>query len=342
MHEVKLITLRPIRPSDINAIVSLSNRRLWQHHSGVDEWHTDPINQANLVPWEKLTLFQKYLNGGVACDPTLYKNHLNWLTRNGGFVLAAEETVGVMKRIVAYAEIWCIEEPSPIGKTGSIIKIEADTTFTEDPIPKLYANAKKEIRARAYSTLAICPFGSNAVSSNLDDSRWELLALTRRYRISRADLSPCELPHKVEEVARAELAIQNLFCVDQSIPPFYNWASVWEEFELLPEMKRAIHRSQARRVELEYHGKTITTVIWIWSWGDVEDFWRLTFWIPPELEEDRELILELTRIAAEIWDTDDVPGFDLCADEENGSFLVNRGFKVDEELPAEPRYYTGV
>ena len=54
------------------------------------------------------------------------------------------------------------------------------------------------------------------------------------------------------------------------------------------------------------------------------------------------LIFELTRIAAQTFDSDDIPGFEIGTDEENGSFLVNRGFKVDEEVPAEPRFYTGV
>jgi hypothetical protein len=337
-----VITLRLIRPSDINAIVSLTNRKLWQRHSGVDEWYSDPVKETNLVSWERLTLYQKYLHGGVGCDPILYKNHLNWITRNGGFVIAAEETVGVMKRIVAFAEIWCAEEPAPMGKTGSIITLEVDTNFTEDPVPKLYANAKKEIRARGYSTLAICHFSSRAVAANLDDSRWELLGLTRRYRIAREALTPCELPHSVEEVAHGAMPVHELFCVDQSVSPLNHWSSVWEEFELLPEMKRSVHRSKARKVNIEYHGRSIVAVIWAWTWGDVEDYWRLSIWVPADLEEDRELIYELARIAAQTFDADDIPGFDLCADEENGSFLVNRGFKVDEEKPAEPRYYTGV
>jgi len=337
-----VITLRTVRPSDINAIVSLSNRRLMQRHSGADEWYSDPIKQTNPLPWERLTLYQKYLNGGAACDPVLYKNHLNWLTRNGGFSLAAEESEGVMKRIVAYTEIWCAEEPSPMGKTGSIITLDVDTTFTEDPVPKLYAQAKKEIRQRGFSTLAICPFSSRAVAANLDDSRWELLALTRHYRIARSELTPSDLPHKVEDVPRAQLPVNELFCQDQSIAPFYLWSSIWEEFELLPEMKRAVHRSQARKVNIEFAGQSITAVIWIWTWGDVEDYWRLSVWVPPERSEDRELLFELARIAAQVWNSDDVPGFDLCVDEENGSFLVNRGFKLDEERPAEPRFYTGV
>jgi hypothetical protein len=337
-----VITLRPVRPSDINAIVSLSNRRLWQRHTGVDEWYADPIKETNTMSWERLTLYQKYLNGGVASDPTLYKNHLNWLTRNGGFAVAAEETVGVMKRIVAYAEIWCIEEPAPIGKTGSITILEADTSFTEDPIPKLYAQCKKEIRTRGYSTLAICPFSSRAVTANLDDSRWELLALTRKYRASRGEVKACELPHKVEDLPRAELPVQELFCVDQSYAPYFLWSSIWEEFELLPEMKRAVHRSQARKVTIEYGGRSLSAVIWIWTWGDSEDYWRLSIWVPPEMQEDRDFLFECIRVAAGVWDTDEIPGFELCTDEENGSFLLNRGFKVDEEIPAEPRYYTGV
>lgn len=337
-----MIILRTIRPSDINAIVSLSNRRLWQRHSGVDKWYTDPVEKENTQNWERLTLYQRYLNGGVGCDPVLYKNHLNWLMRNGGFVLAAEESDGIMTRIVAFAEIWCTEEPSPMGKTGSIITFEVDTAFTEDPVPKLYSQCKKEIRARGYSTLAICPFSSQAVVANLDDSRWELLSLTRRYRIARGALSPSEVPHKLEDIPRTEMPIQELFCLDQSIAPYYNWASIWEEFELLPEMKRAAHRSQARKVTLEYNGRSITAVIWIWTWGDEQGYWRLGIWVPPELEEDQELMYELVRIAAQVWDTDDIPGFILCVDEENGAFLVNRGFTTNEEEPAEPRYYTGV
>lgn len=337
-----MITLRPIRPSDINAIVSLSNRRLWQRHTGVDEWYGDPARQANPLPWDRLTLYQKYLNGGVACDPVLYKNHLNWLTRNGGFVLAAEESQGVMKRIVAFAEVWCSEEPSPMGKTGSLIVLEVDTTFTEDPVPKLYAQSKKETRSRGFSTLAICPFSSRAVLANLDDSRWELLALTRRYRISHSELPPSDLPHTVEDSPRAELPVHELFCLDQSFAPHNLWSSIWEEFELLPEMKKAVHRSQARKIHIEYGGQSLTAVVWIWTWGDVEDYWRLSIWVPPGREEDRELMYELAKIAAEIWKAPEIPGFELCLDEENGSFLTNRGFKNDEKAPGEPRYYTAV
>jgi hypothetical protein len=337
-----VITLRTIRPSDINAIVSLSNRRLWQHHTGYDEWYTDVVKKTNQLPWERLTLFQRYLHGGVWCDPSLYKNHLNWLTRNGGFAIAAEEAVGVMKRVVAFTEIWCTDEPSPIGKTGSVTIIQADTSFTEDPIPKLYAHAKKEIRARGFSTLGICPFSSRAVSANLDDSRWELLALNRYYRIPRTNLPAPEMPHRVEDVPRTDLPVNALFCLDQSSTPYYLWSSIWEEFELLPEMKGASQRSQARKVTIEHGGQNLTAVLWIWTWGDVEDYWRLSIWVPPGKEEDRELLFELTRIAAQIWNSDDVPGFELCADEENGSFLTNRGFTMDEERPAEPRYYTAV
>ena len=337
-----MITLRPIRPSDINAIVSMSNRRLWQRHTGYDEWYSDPVKKTNQFPWEKLTLYQKFLNGGVWCEPGLYKNHLNWLTRSGGFALAAEESEGVIKRIVAFCEILCTEEPAPIGKTGSITVIEADTTFTEDPIPKLYAHAKKEIRSRGLSTLAICPFSSKAVAANLDDSRWELLALTRRYRIARTDLTPSELPHSVEDAPRSDLPVEDLFCLDQSFPPYYFWSFVWEEFELLPEMKGAANRSQARKVTIERGGKSFTAVIWIWTWGDVEDYWRLSLWVPPGMEEDQEILFELIRIASKIWDTEEVPGFELVTDEENGSFLINRGFSTNEDQPAEPRYYAAV
>ncbi len=337
-----MITIRTIRPSDINAIVSLSNRRLWQRHTGTDGWYTDPVKKENPQPWDRLTLYQKFLNGGVGCDPVLYKNHLNWLMRNGGFALAAEESDGIVKRIIAFAEVWCCEEPSPMGKTGSIIAFDVDTAFNEDPVPKLYAQCKKDIRSRGHSTLAICPFSSRAVTANLDDSRWELLSLTRRYRIARADLPEPQSSHKVEDIPRAEMPVRELFCLDQSIAPYYNWASIWEEFELLPEMKRAAHRSQARKISLEHNGKPITAVIWIWTWGDVQDYWRLSIWVPPEMEEDRDLMFELVSIAAKVWDTEDVPGFILCVDEENGSFLANRKFTFDEEEPAEPRYYTGV
>lgn len=337
-----MITLKPVRPSDINAIVSLSNRALWQRHTGYDEWHADPVKKTNSLPWEKLTLYQRYLNAGVWCDPLLYKNRMNWLTRNGGFAVAAEESEDAIKRIVAFAEIWCTEEPSPLGKTGSIIIIEADTKFTEDPIPKLYNHAKKEIRARGFSTLAICPFSSRAVTANLDDQRWQLLALTRRYRIPHSSLTPGELPHSIEELAPADLPVQNLFCLDQSVTPAYLWNSIWEEFELLPEMKGAIHRSRGRKINLEYLGQRITAVLWIWTFGDLEDYWRLGIWVPPGKEEDRTLTFELARIASEIWTGEEVPGFELCADEENGPFLTNRGFTVDEEKPAEPRYYTAL
>jgi len=322
--------------------VSLSNRRLWQRHSGADEWFADPVKKENPMAWDNLTLYQKFLNGGVGCDPILYKNHLNWLTRNGGFVLAAEESDGIMKRIIAFAEIWCIEEPAPMGKTGSIITFEVDTTFTEDPVSKLYTQCKKEIRTRGFSTLAVCPFSSRAVLANLDDSRWELLALTRRYRVGRGELEASELPHTVEDIPRAELPIHEYYCFDQSISPYYHWTSVWEEYELLPEMVRAVHRSQARKVNIERGGKSITAILWIWNWGDVEDYWRLSVWVPPELQEDTELLLELVKIAQEVWNTEEIPGFILCVDEEYGSSLANRGFKVNEDEPGEPRYYTGV
>lgn len=337
-----MITLRPTRPSDINAVVSLSNRRLWQRHTGYDEWYTDPVKKTNQVPWERLTLYQRFLNGGVWCDPSLYKNHLNWLTRGGGFGLVAEESKGVMKRVVAFCEIWCTEEPAPMGKTGSITILEADTHFTEDPVPKLYANAKKEIRARGYSTLAICPFSSRAVTANLDDGRWELLALTRKYRIANAALTPSELPHRVEDAHRTSLPVNELYCLDQSVSPLHYWLSVWEEFELLPEMKGAVHRSQARKVIIERGGQSITAVLWIWTWGDVEDYWRLSLWVPSGLEEDQELMYELIRIASEIWKPDAITGFILCTDEEDGSFLLNRGFRTNEAEPGEPRYYTAV
>ncbi len=337
-----MITIRPVRPSDINAIVSLSNRRLWQRHTGYDEWYTDPIKKTSQSPWEKLSPFQRYLNSGVWCDPILYKNHLNWLTKNGGFSLAAEETEGVMKRLVAFTEIWCAEEPSPMGKTGSIIILEADTHFVEDPSPKLYAQAKKDIRSRGFSTLAICPFSSRAVTANLDDRRWELLALARHYRLARANLTPSELPHKFAEVARAELPVGELFCLDQSNIPGYHWASLWEEFEQLPEMKGTIRRTPAHKVTVEYHGESLTAVLWLWSFSDPQDYWRLAVWLPPGKEDDRELVYELVRMAGEIWNTDEIAGFDLVADEENGSFLINRGFATDESRPAEPRYYTAL
>ncbi|MCX6640865.1 MAG: hypothetical protein NTW14_10350 [bacterium] len=337
-----MITLRPIRPSDINAIVSLSNRRLWQRGTGYDEWYTDPVKKTNQLPWDNLTLYQRFLTSGVWCDPLLYKNHLNWLTRNGGFVLAAEESDAVMKRIVAFAEIWCAEEPAPMGKTGSIVIMEADTTFIEDPISKLYAHAKKEIRSRGFSTLAICPFSSRAVSANLDDSRWELLALTRKYRIARSGLTPTTIPYTIEDAPIAEMPVKELFCLDQSTSPSYLWSSIGEEFELLPEMKGAIQRGRAKKVRMEHQGQSITAVIWLWTFGDLQDYWRLGIWVPPGMEENREMMYELVRISAEVWNTEDIPGFELCVDEENGSFLINRGFSIDENIPAEPRYYTGV
>jgi len=337
-----VITIRPVRPSDINAIVSLANRRLWQRHTGYDEWYTDPIKKGTMLPWEKLSLYQRYLNGGVWSDPVLYKNHLNWLTKSGGFSLAAEETEGVMKRIVAFAEIWCADEPSPLGKTGSLVVFEVDTHFSEDPAAKLYAQAKKDIRNRGYSTLAISPFSSHAVTANLDDRRWELLALTRRYRIARADLTPPEIPHRVEDLPRTELPLQELFCLDQSMPPSYLWASLWEEFDLIPEMKGAIRRLPARRVFIGSGSEDQTAVIWPWLLSDTQDYWRLGVWVPPEKHEDRELLYELVRIAAEVYGAEDIPGFELCVDEENGSFLINRGFSVNEAQPAEPRYYTAL
>ncbi|HEX7344050.1 MAG TPA: hypothetical protein VF398_07285 [bacterium] len=337
-----MITLRLVRPSDINAIVSLSNRRLWQRHTGYDEWPTDPAKKTNQVPWEKLTLYQRYLNAGVWCDPLLYKNHLNWLTKSGGFALAAEETDGVMKRLVAYCEIWCADEPSPLGKTGSILIMEADTHFAEDPIPKLYAQAKKEIRSRGHSTLAICPFSSRAVTAHLDDRRWELLALNRLYRIPRAKLTRSTLPHQIEEVPRTDATQHELFCLDQAQPPSYLWASFWEEFEVLPEMRGALRRQAARRVYLEYGGQRSTAILWLWSLSDPEDYWRLSIWMPAGKEDDRELLFELTRLAAEIWSSAEFPGFVVSADEENGAFLSNRGFITDEAWPAEPRYYTAL
>ncbi|TKJ40069.1 hypothetical protein CEE37_10045 [candidate division LCP-89 bacterium B3_LCP] len=336
-----MITLRPVRTSDINAIVSLSNRRLWQQHTGVDEWPTDPVKKTKMLPWERLTMYQKYLNGGVWCDPSMYKNHFNWLTRNGGFVLGAEETEGVMKRLVAFCEIWCAEEPSPIGKTGSVTIIQADTTFTEDPIPKLYAFAKKEVRSRGFSTLAICPFSSRALAANLDDSRWELLALNRKYRISRSELSPSELPHSVTDIPHSDLPMGDLLSLDQSFVPSYLWASLWEEFEQIPEMRGSMQRSQVRKVTIEKSGQSINAVLWIWTLGDLEDYWRLGIWVSPEKRDDQELMYDLVRIAAQVWD-EEIPGFELCVDEENGSFLVNRQFKLDEEIPAEPRFYTAV
>jgi hypothetical protein len=229
-----------------------------------------------------------------------------------------------------------------MGKTGSIIILEADTHFVEDPIPKLYAQAKKEIRSRGYSTLAICPFSSRAVSANLDDRRWELLALNRLYRIPRANLTKSPLPHHIEEVPRTDTALQELFCLDQTAPPGYWWASLWEEFEVVPEMRGALRRQTARRVHLEYGGQSLTAVLWLWTLGDPEDYWRLALWVPQGREDDRELIFELTRVAAQIWVSDDYPGFAVSADEENSAFLLNRGFTMDESKPAEPRYYTAL
>ncbi len=337
-----MIAIRPVRPSDINAIVSLSNRRLWQRHTGYDEWFTDPVKKTSQSSWEKLSLYQRYLNAGVWCDPVLYKNHLNWLGKTGGFSLAAEETEGVMKRIVAFTEVWCADEPSPIGKTGSVIILETDTHFTEDPVSKLYAQTKKEIRSRGYSTLAICPFSSRAVTANLDDRRWELLSLVRLFRVPRANLTRSSLTFRVEEPPRAELNTNELFGLDHSWPPSYFWASMWDEFEQIPEMKGAIRKQTPRRVHLEYNGQALTAVLWLWNLGDVEDYWRLGLWVPQGREDDRELTYELARIAAAIWNTDEVPGFVIGADEENAAFLINRGLVADESKPAEPRYYTTV
>lgn len=337
-----MIAIRPVRPSDINAIVSLSNRRLWQRHTGYDEWYTDPVKKSTLLPWEKLSLYQRYLNAGVWCDPVLYKNHLNWLGKNGGFSLAAEETEGVMKRIVAFTEVWCAEEPSPMGKTGSVIVLEVDTHFSEDPVSKLYAQTKKEIRSRGYSTLAVCPFSSRAVYANLDDRRWELLSHARFFRAPRTALTAPTLQYRVDEPARTEINVSELFCLDQSLPPPYLWASLWDEFEQIPEMKGAIRKQTPRRVQVETGGQTLTAILWLWTLSDVEDFWRLAIWVPPGKEDDRELVFELIRIAGAIWNSEDVPGFVIVADEENAAFLTNRGLLADESRPAEPRYYTAV
>lgn len=337
-----MIAIRPVRPSDINAIVSLSNRRLWQRHTGFDEWHTDPVKKTTQVPWEKLSLYQRYLNAGVWCDPVLYKNHLNWLGKNGGFALCAEETEGVMKRLTAFTEVWCAEEPSPMGKTGSVIILEVDTHFTEDPVSKLYSQTKKEIRSRGYSTLAICPFSSRAVSANLDDRRWELLSLARFFRVPKSALTPSSLQFRVEEPPRTEINVNEMVCLDQSVPPGYLWASLWDEFDQIPEMRGAIRKQVPRRVHLEYGGQALTALLWLWTLGDVEDFWRLSIWAPPGKEDDRELAFELMRIAAGVWKTDDVPGFVFAADEEGAAFLTNRGLAADESRPAEPRYYTAV
>jgi hypothetical protein len=337
-----VIAIRPVRPSDINAIVSLSNRRLWSRHTGFDEWYTDPIKKTSMLPWEKLSLYQRYLNAGVWCDPVLYKNHLNWLSKNGGFSLAAEETEGVMKRLVAFTEVWCADEASPIGKTGSMVILEADTQFTEDPISKLYAQTKKEIRSRGYSTLAICPFSSRAVYANLDDRRWELLSHARFFRLPKSALTPSTLTYRVEEPPRTELNINELYCLDQSVPPGYLWSSLWDEFDQIPEMKGSLRKQAPRRVHLEHNGQALEAILWLWTLSDVEDYWRLNIWVPPGKEDDRELVFELIRIAAGIWNSDDIPGFVLTADEENAAFLSNRGLKADETRPAEPRYYTTV
>lgn len=247
-----------------------------------------------------------------------------------------------MKRIVAYCEIWCADKPSPMGKTGSIIILEADTHFIEDPISKLYTQTKKEIRSRGYSTLAICPFSSRAVTANLDDRRWELLALNRLYRVPRSSQKPSPLNPKIEEIPRTDTTVNELFCLDQAQPPGYWWASLWDEFEVMPEMKGALKRKPARRVSLDYNGQATTAVLWAWTLGDAENFWRLSIWVPPGKEDDRELIFELVRMAGQIWSGDDIPGFIFSADEENAAFFSNRGVVFDESRPAEPRYYASV
>jgi hypothetical protein len=247
-----------------------------------------------------------------------------------------------MKRLVAFTEVWCADEAPPIGKTGSVVIMEADTHFTEDPISKLYAQTKKEIRSRGYSTLAICPFSSRAVYANLDDRRWELLSHARFFRLPKADLTPSTLQYRVEEPSRSELNVNELYCLDQSVSPAYLWASLWDEFDQMPEMKGAIRKQTPRRVHLEYNGQALEAVLWLWTLSDVEDYWRLSIWVPPGKEEDRDLVFELIRIAAGIWNGDDIPGFVLTADEENAAFLSNRGLKADETRPAEPRYYTAV
>ncbi len=333
-----MIAIRPIRPSDINAVVSLYNRRLWQRHSGFDEWNPDPAHPGMMLPWEKLTLYQRWLNAGVWCDPVLYKNHLNWLTKSGGFALAAEETAGVMKRLTGMIEVWCGEEPAPLGKTGSVVLLEVDTQFGEDPASKLYAQAKKEIRNRSYSTLAICPFSSRAVNANLDDRRWELVALTRRYRVRRDKLG-APVAYRAEELSRPDLP-GDFYCLDQSAPPAYQWNSLWEEFDGAPEVRGSLRRQPAQRVTLDHGGSSVTAALWIWATSDAEDYWRLALWVPAGRHEDRELTHKLAVIAGAIWA--DVPGFELVADEENGPYLLNRGFTLDESRPGEPRYYTAV
>ncbi len=108
------------------------------------------------------------------------------------------------------------------------------------------------------------------------------------------------------------------------------------------EIKRSSHSRYWLILLLAYNGQSITPALWIWIWSDPEDYYRLSIWVPPEMEDDPELMYELARIAAEIWSGEKFPGFELRTDEENGSFLTNRGFTVDREKPAEPRYYSAL
>jgi GNAT superfamily N-acetyltransferase len=104
------IQIRQARLDDTSAI-----SQLYQAH--IQRWQRlNPDGQVDDVPYEALTIYERWLHGGAWMSIETGAIHLSHLLRGAGIPLVAQ----VAGRVMAYTELYLGSEPEPFGRNLSL------------------------------------------------------------------------------------------------------------------------------------------------------------------------------------------------------------------------------
>jgi len=86
------------------------------HCSNIDKWYKDNGDEKIEVPYEDISIYERFSHGGPWMSIDTCAVHINNMLLEGNYVLVAEEG----KRVIGEIEIFIGNEPPPFGKNAHI------------------------------------------------------------------------------------------------------------------------------------------------------------------------------------------------------------------------------
>jgi GNAT superfamily N-acetyltransferase len=181
------VVVRPARPDDA-AAVSLV------HRSDVIAWKRwDAHDQPLWAEYERLTAFERWLNGGPWMDEELCRRHLAHMQGTGRVALVAE----VQGAVCAEAEAYFGEEPAPFGSHLNLTVLYTRRGHSGHGLGSaLLRSLTEKARASGCETLSVSSVSAPGFYARFGFTcwqRWRALTLRADVRNLQYEGDPCGL-----------------------------------------------------------------------------------------------------------------------------------------------------